>query len=267
MQEKIESQIININWINSLKSKILNLDAITAKTEKNIIEIYETQEKLVKHLKTMLTKYWLQEDSEFKELQRNIVKKMKIMKELNNEQKHYVAISKKDINASISFIRSFYDKTTKDPLTKLWNEEFINNLLEILWDEKKEFNLIYFDLNNLKKTNDTYWHDVGDMLIKKFAELLKLIFWEEKNFVARLHGDEFCVISLDNETEIKYKIWKLLKWLENTKLEVINETTNKKEKIYLSTAYWHAKSKEWKNIQDLIRKADRRMYENKLKTK
>lgn len=269
MQQKIESQIIDIDWISSLKSKILNLDAITVKTEQNIEEVYNLEEKLIKQLKDMLINYWLQENNEFKQLQGQIISKMRTMKGLNNDQKHYINISKKEINNSISFIRSFYDKTTKDTLTKLWNEEFINNLLDILWEEKKCFTMIYLDLNNLKKTNDTYWHDIGDALIKKFAEILKLIFWEEKNYVARFHGDEFCIISLDTDEDMKHKIWKLLKWLENTKIQAINKDTQKKENIYLSTAYWYAKSNEneIKTIQDLVRKADKRMYENKMKMK
>jgi diguanylate cyclase (GGDEF)-like protein len=53
--------------------------------------------------------------------------------------------------------------------------------------------LIYFDLNHLKKTNDTYGHAAGDAVLAHFAEVLRSQV-RESDCVGRLGGDEFGVL-------------------------------------------------------------------------
>ncbi len=61
-----------------------------------------------------------------------------------------------------------------------------------------------FDLNDLKKCNDTYGHDYGDRYIKMAADVLNKIFGQEGK-CCRIGGDEFCA------------------WLPYTSMEKINE--------------------------------------------
>src|SRR5882757_181362 len=53
--------------------------------------------------------------------------------------------------------------------------------------------LIYFDLNHLKKTNDTYGHAAGDAVLAHFADVL-LAHTRDSDCVGRLGGDEFGVL-------------------------------------------------------------------------
>jgi len=53
--------------------------------------------------------------------------------------------------------------------------------------------LIYFDLNHLKKTNDTYGHAAGDAVLSHFAGVL-LTHTRDSDCVGRLGGDEFGVL-------------------------------------------------------------------------
>ena len=52
---------------------------------------------------------------------------------------------------------------------------------------------IMFDLNNLKKANDTLGHSVGDQLILNFARLLRNAV-PSNDFVGRYGGDEFIAV-------------------------------------------------------------------------
>jgi diguanylate cyclase (GGDEF)-like protein len=64
--------------------------------------------------------------------------------------------------------------------------------------------LIYFDLNHLKKTNDTYGHAAGDAVLSHFADVL-LAHTRESDCVGRLGGDEFGVLlsHADQEQALK----------------------------------------------------------------
>ena len=53
--------------------------------------------------------------------------------------------------------------------------------------------LIYFDLNHLKKTNDTHGHAAGDAVLAHFADVLSKHV-RDSDCVGRLGGDEFGVL-------------------------------------------------------------------------
>ena len=59
--------------------------------------------------------------------------------------------------------------------------------------------LLYCDLDNFKYYNDTFGHDVGDLVLVSFAKLIKRIS-NKKGIAVRYGGDEFIVL-LYNNTE------------------------------------------------------------------
>lgn len=58
------------------------------------------------------------------------------------------------------------------------------------------FGLLYIDLDNFKNVNDSLGHDIGDLLLKKVAQHLKSA-CREVDYIARLSGDEFCIVVKD----------------------------------------------------------------------
>jgi len=53
--------------------------------------------------------------------------------------------------------------------------------------------VLYFDLDGFKSVNDTFGHDLGDSVLRQVGKRLKS-FIRETDFVARIGGDEFCLI-------------------------------------------------------------------------
>lgn len=79
-----------------------------------------------------------------------------------------------------------------DPLTNLYNlRAFRSQLMRLLnLHHLNTAALVMWDLDNLKKINDSYGHDFGDSYIKAFAECLEEIA-QYNALVARRSGDEF----------------------------------------------------------------------------
>lgn len=73
---------------------------------------------------------------------------------------------------------------------------FILNLEELIKTSKRyqgHFSLLYLDLDNFKAVNDAFGHDAGDFLLKEIADRLNST-RRDIDFIARLSGDEFCLV-------------------------------------------------------------------------
>ncbi len=92
-----------------------------------------------------------------------------------------------------------------DPLTGLPNRTLFTDRLiqEIRRSERNEdsFALFFIDIDDFKKINDTYGHDVGDQLLKKIAERFEKNRRKSDTF-ARIGGDEFILIALNVKNDI-----------------------------------------------------------------
>lgn len=61
--------------------------------------------------------------------------------------------------------------------------------------------VLFIDLDDLKRINDTFGHEAGDYALVHFAEVLKRYEKDYNGLAARYGGDEFILILKDNKTE------------------------------------------------------------------
>ncbi len=110
------------------------------------------------------------------------------------------------------------------------------------------------DVNGLKLINDTYGHEAGDKLLKKYADLLRKSF-KQSDFFFRWGGDEFIII-LKNTKEAKS--WELSNRLKKHCGETfVND-------IPLSISVGISSKLQGGDIDEAIKEAEDMMYKNKL---
>ncbi len=84
-----------------------------------------------------------------------------------------------------------------DPLTGLPNRRFFFEHASLIFEEAKRYekplSLLIMDIDRFKKINDTYGHDVGDLVLKTFAGVLRGIV-RKSDICARFGGEEFVVL-------------------------------------------------------------------------
>ncbi|MEA5465542.1 bifunctional diguanylate cyclase/phosphodiesterase [Leptothoe sp. PORK10 BA2] len=87
-----------------------------------------------------------------------------------------------------------------DDLTGLANRANFYQNLEVSIKRsdrnRSRLGLLYIDLDNFKSVNDSLGHDVGDLLLQEIANRLQDVA-RETDFIARLSGDEFCILVND----------------------------------------------------------------------
>jgi diguanylate cyclase (GGDEF)-like protein/PAS domain S-box-containing protein len=94
--------------------------------------------------------------------------------------------------------RALHDMAMLDPLTALPNRNaLLKNLgfaISDLRDQYRSFAVFFLDLDRFKEVNDTHGHQAGDLLLKQVASRIESAVSTD-DFVGRLSGDEFVVIS------------------------------------------------------------------------
>lgn len=103
-----------------------------------------------------------------------------------------------DIGKSIqSMQNSLHALIEKDPLTELFNRRLANKKLERTIKDEKELGVEYCvalcDIDYFKKVNDTYGHEMGDVVLKEVAKVLRT-HMVGKGFAARWGGEEFLLV-------------------------------------------------------------------------
>ena len=144
-----------------------------------------------------------------------------------------------------------------DALTGLLNREAYNEEIDSVKKDEVRYTVVVLDMNHLKKVNDRLGHAVGDEYIKKLAEFIKTSFAGDKSF--RMGGDEFLVLSKYKSSNAEFQ-----NCLANMNKGIEAYNQEKKAEIPLSVAIGYADYNSTKDkMEDVIRKADERMYEQK----
>lgn len=118
------------------------------------------------------------------------------VKEFFYQTNHYV-VSFTDITELKNYTYELQYQATHDNLTTLYNRQKLNDELEkeILRNARygHGITLIMFDIDNFKSINDTYGHDVGDIVLKDISRTLKESI-RSTDIAARWGGEEFMVL-------------------------------------------------------------------------
>ncbi|WP_159794418.1 putative bifunctional diguanylate cyclase/phosphodiesterase [Croceibacterium salegens] len=96
---------------------------------------------------------------------------------------------------------AYHDGLTDLPNRARLREEIDHRLAALEGGGSEPFALLFLDLDNFKITNDTLGHRVGDQLLKLVAR--RLVELDDRTFVARTGGDEFCLIVAGQDVRLR----------------------------------------------------------------
>jgi diguanylate cyclase (GGDEF)-like protein len=163
------------------------------------------------------------------------------------------------------WLGSQYDKvkfySEKDVLTGIYNRRFIIQTFPRLLARMDKINgklrLFFIDVDNFKKINDTYGHEVGDKVLQYISGIL-LSNTTKKEIIARWAGDEFLIISPYSDEKSGDVIIKRIK----NALKKLSEEINIDVSVSIGNSVY---PNDAKTLDALINTADREMYEMKSK--
>ena len=150
----------------------------------------------------------------------------------------------------------------RDPLTGLYNRRYFNETLQKEMEQADRYNkplaFLMLDINRFKEINDRYSHQTGDEVLKRVAELIKSNV-RGADTVVRYGGDEFLVMLPETDGETRYIQTRLRDNLSqwNREAELIDFPLS----LAMGMAHWEPD--QGRDVEDVLKEADRRMYQDK----
>ena len=150
-------------------------------------------------------------------------------------------------SAIVLYYLCFYIHLAKvDSLTKLFNRQ--SYYQDSITYQDDITGVVSIDMNDLKKTNDTYGHEAGDIALRSISDVMSK-YCGKKGIAYRVGGDEFVILYLNATEEEIIESINLIK-------EKMNDTS------YTCAYGYHMHSKN-ELIDDVVRISDQKMYEDK----
>lgn len=148
-----------------------------------------------------------------------------------------------------------------DILTGLFNRrayyEISNMEYHRLLRHHRTLSVVMFDVDHFKQVNDTYGHDVGDMVLKSVAAIVKGII-RDYDYAFRVGGDEFLLLLPEtNEKKAFYLAERIRRKIKHQKVAEYN-------KLFLTSSFGIAQYiREDRSIESITRRADKALYKAK----
>ena len=170
---------------------------------------------------------------------------------------HYVMTKRREAKLC-QYNLELNKKIYVDFATGLHNKNKCEEMLAVPGPLKQPTACFMFDLNDLKVVNDTQGHEMGDMMIYSFANLLRQVV-PCQYFIGRFGGDEFIMIAegISGKREIK----SLLQDVEEL-IQFYNKN-NKEFQLSYSAGYAYSEDHKGVTMAELLHMADEDMYDNK----
>lgn len=149
-----------------------------------------------------------------------------------------------------------------DALTGLCNRGVFNREIKREFDRARRYSrdlsLLMFDIDHFKRFNDSYGHQVGDLVLKELGNLVSLNF-RSNDLSARYGGEEFAVVLPETSLEnALIKAERLRKLIMNHAFS--SDATRLAVTVSIGLA---TLEEEMEESEDLIKAADEALYRAK----
>lgn len=152
------------------------------------------------------------------------------------------------------------DMAERDFLTRAYNRRYFfsagSQLHALLTRRSQPVTVAMLDIDQFKKINDTLGHEAGDTVLREMAQLLSTRF-RESDIVARMGGEEFCVLASElTEGQARLLFEDLRATFEATPAFIDGEPVSYTVSIGLCSA-------PGLSLDEMLREADRMLYRSK----
>ncbi|MDO5045487.1 GGDEF domain-containing protein [Campylobacter sp.] len=161
-------------------------------------------------------------------------------------------------------IKHMRNMVRTDELTGLTTRRQMNDILNKINMSSKEedeiFYLVFGDIDNFKKVNDTYGHDCGDVALAEISNILKSE-CRSNDIVSRWGGEEFLILLREDRNDHRLNKERVEKILNRIRKKIEEKVIKYNDiKFSVTITFGGVSSACFNDIQKMIRAADEQMY-------
>ncbi len=161
---------------------------------------------------------------------------------------------------TIENVKKIKELSNKDYLTGLFNRRFFfesgNKMYASAYRKHITMSIAILDIDYFKNINDTHGHDSGDEVLKNLGQLLEDRF-RTSDIVARVGGEEFCILLANNDINETYAIFENLReTIEESIIKIGQDDIKYTVSIGVCT-------KLMDSLEEMIKQADLMLYKAK----
>jgi diguanylate cyclase (GGDEF)-like protein len=142
-----------------------------------------------------------------------------------------------------------------DPLTGLNNRRGMATVLQQWKETDTPFSVLTVDIDHFKRVNDTYGHDVGDLVLSFLADTMRAC-TRDTDLICRVGGEEFCIFLPDQDIDQALQLAERLRIL----ISETNSPTGSPITISIGLAHWPVHARDHSTVLKL---ADAALYKAK----
>lgn len=168
----------------------------------------------------------------------------------------------KNDNLLMSKIERYRKESSEDQLTKIPNRRYLETIIESkirdFYTLNTPFGICFLDIDNFKKVNDTYGHDIGDEILKIVTKTVQSNL-RNNDYIGRWGGEEFIIIFSNVD---KYGISKV-----SEKVRHLIEKSKYRSsvlEVQVSVSIGATISLATDTVESIVKRADELMYKSKL---
>ena len=240
-------------FIGKKESEIIGKDDFELFDEKSAILFREKDLAVVKAKRILIDEEWVVFEN------KNILlQTKKIPLQYKKDKSQGILGICRDITELHEIHEKLKEQAYYDELTKIFNRKAYNERIKEKFDLYQRYNSVFciamYDIDNFKKINDTYGHDIGDKVLKDMTDEIKLHI-RKTDLLFRVGGEEFVILFSKTLIEEAFEV------VEKVRIIVSNMNIVNNEKITISIGV--SQVKEDDTPDSIYERIDKLMYISK----
>ena len=152
------------------------------------------------------------------------------------------------------------EEASYDPLTKLWNRR---SLTRAIAEETEHmgredvFSVVMMDIDNFKSVNDTYGHDIGDVVLVGLSDII-IDEVREGDYSCRWGGEEFLIFAHGTRNDVSHVAERIRNRLKDVQFD-----SGRGSNFSVTITAGVAEYRYGAQLRNVIDSADRRLYYGK----